>query len=103
MYDDGHSYGIDDDSGLGYVNDYGHDVATLTNKDDGHDQEHKHDHRCGHRKGHDHDRGSECNLRLIIMIKKDRMVNTIILVLTKTIRTMKVIIMMMVIANIKAR
>ena len=74
----------------------------MTDKDDGHDQEHKHDHRCGHRKGHDHDCGSECNLRLIIMIKKDKMVNTIILVLTKSIRTMKVIIMMMVIANIKA-
>ena len=61
VYDDGHSNGIDDDLGLGYVHDYGHDVATLTYDGDGHDQEHKHDHRCYNRKGHDDDHGCDSN------------------------------------------
>ena len=31
VYDDGHSNGIDDDYGLRYINEFGHDVATLNN------------------------------------------------------------------------
>ena len=62
IYNGGLSNGIDDDYGLVYVNDHGHDVATLTDEEDGHDQEHKHDHRCCHRKCHDHDHGCDSNL-----------------------------------------
>ena len=75
-----HSNGFDNDNGPGYVNDHGHDIATLYAEDDGHDKEHKH-----------------------YVITRAMMVNTIFLVLSKTIRTMIVIIMMILITNMESR
>ena len=74
----------------------------MVDDDDGHDQEDKYERISNHCKGHDCDHGCDSNQPFMIMLKINRMIYTIIFVLTKPIMIIMLKIMMMMVAIIMA-